>query len=212
MSDPTLNFETEFASGSAAGALERALAVLSNGGLVAFPTDTVYGLAADIHSAAAIEKIFTAKGRDSQKPIAVLLGSAAQLTLVAQNLPPAAQRLAEAFWPGALTLVVPRRTDLPANLSPALTIGVRMPDHPLALELLRRSGPLATTSANLSGRQDALSAQDVLDQLSGRIDLVLDGGRVAGGKPSTVVDCTGERLKMLRQGPFTLEQLEAALA
>ena len=122
MSDPSLIFETEFINGSAAGALERALAVLSSGGLVAFPTDTVYGLAADIHSAAAIEKIFTAKGRDSQKPIAVLLGSAAQLTLVAQNLPPAAQRLAEAFWPGALTLVVPRRTDLPANLSPTLTI------------------------------------------------------------------------------------------
>lgn len=211
MSDPALPVETELTDGSTPGALDRAIEILENGGIVAFPTDTVYGLAADIHSAAAIEKLFTAKGRDSQKAIAVLLGSAEQLALVVQDLTPAAKRLAEVFWPGALTLVVPRRQELPANLSPNQTIGVRMPDHLLALELLRRVGPLATTSANRSGMDNPLSAQDVLAQLGGRIDLILDGGRVAGGKPSTVVDCTGEHLKILRPGPFILEQLQAAV-
>lgn len=211
MTDTLLPAATELTDAFAPGAVDRAFGILKNGGLVAFPTDTVYGLAADIHSAAAIERLFTAKGRDTQKAIAVLVGSVEQLALVVRHLTPAAKRLADAFWPGALTLIVPRRLELPANLSPNQTIGVRMPDHPLALELLRRTGPLATTSANRSGMDNPLSAQDVLGQLDGRIDLILDGGRVPGGKPSTLADCTGAQLQVLRQGPITLEQLQAVL-
>ena len=127
---------------------------------------------------------------------------------VTQAIPAVARRLAERFWPGPLTLVVARHPALPAILSPLPTVGVRMPDHPTALALLRQSGPLATTSANLSGGPNPLTAQEVLAQLDGRVDLIIDGGRCPGGVPSTVVDCTAGELKILRQGPITLEELQ----
>lgn len=184
-----------------------AIQTLSTGGLVAFPTDTVYGLAADLNSEEAIERLFEAKGREASKAIAVLVGSVDQLDRLTPGLGDTARRLAERFWPGPLTLVVPRRADLPSNLSPYPTVGVRMPDHPLALALLRESGPLATTSANLSGQANPLTAQDVYDQLGGRIELILDGGTTPGGAPSTVVDCVGSELKILREGPISLEML-----
>jgi len=110
-----------------------------------------------------------------------------------------------------LTLVVPRHPNMPENISMLATIGVRMPDHPLAIELLKRAGPLAVTSANLSGAADSSSVEEVLAQLGGRIPLILNGGRTAGGQPSTVVDCTGPEPVILRQGPVTLEQIQAAL-
>ena len=109
-------------------------------------------------------------------------------------------------------MVVPRLPSLPSVLSPDETIGVRMPNHPVALALLRQSGPLAVTSANLSGRENAVTAQEALEQLRGRVHLVLDGGRVPGGIPSTVVDCTGAQPIVLRKGPVTLEAIQAALA
>ncbi len=190
---------------------KHALRILSQGGLVAFPTDTVYGLGALAWDAQAIEKLFVVKGRESAKAIAVLLGSPADLPRVAETMGAAASRLAECFWPGALTLVVPRRPDLPENLSPLPTIGVRMPDHPTALELLRLAGPLAVTSANLSGLNSTTTAQEVLAQLGGRIQVILDGGRTPGGQPSTVVDCTGAEPVILRQGPITPEQIFSVL-
>ena len=192
-------------------AIPRAWAVLQRGGLVAIPTDTVYGVAADAFSPAGIDRLYEAKGRDAAKAIPVLLGELEQLSRVAAALPPYAYRLARAFWPGALTLVVASHPSLPPNLSPAPTVGVRMPDHPLALALLRRAGPLATTSANLSGGPNPLTAQDVLAQLDGRIELVLDGGACPGGVPSTVVDATRNELSILRQGPITLAMLQQTL-
>jgi L-threonylcarbamoyladenylate synthase len=188
-------------------AIRTAVRVCRNGGLIAFPTDTVYGLAALIHDPAAIDRLYQAKERALNKAIAVLIGEMAQLEQVAHHLPEAGRRLVNRYWPGALTLVVPRHPDLPDNLSLNNTIGVRMPDHDFALELLRKTGPLATTSANISGSSSPRSAQDVLEQLDGRIELLLDGGETPGGIPSTVVDCTQETLVILREGAIRAEIL-----
>lgn len=204
--------ETQILSGTAPGSLELAVEVLNHGGLVAFPTDTVYGLGAAISDRKAIERLFEVKGRDTSKAIAVLVGEYRPLEQVAGELNDLAQRLAAKFWPGPLTLVVPANLGLPANLSPSPYIGVRMPDHPIALQLLRMAGPLAVTSANLSGRPDARTAQQVFDQLRGRIALVLDGGETPGGRPSTVVECYGSELVILRQGPLSMDQLRGALS
>lgn len=187
-----------------------ALDVLSNHGVVALPTDTVYGLAAIVFDPAGVDRLYAVKGRNHTKAIAVLLAEPAQLDLVARDLPEAARRLAAAFWPGPLTLVVPKRKEVPDIVSADESIGVRIPDHPVARSLIARSGPLAVTSANLSGAENAVTALEVLEQLKGRIDLILDGGRAPGGLPSTVVDCRSEPLKVLREGPISLERIRAA--
>jgi L-threonylcarbamoyladenylate synthase len=192
-------------------AVPRALEVLRDGGLVVFPTDTVYGVAGDAFSAASIERLFEAKGRDSAKAIAVLIGEVGQLDQVAGTVSPAARKLAERFWPGALTLVVGKHPALPENISPQPTIGVRLPDHTFARTLLRAAGPLATTSANLSGMPSATDAQTAGEQLGGRVELLLDGGTTPGGVPSTVVDCTGTEPVVLRPGPISEAQIKAAL-
>lgn len=189
-------------------ALRQAQDALRNGGLIVFPTDTVYGLAAGAFDATGIEKLYQAKERSASKAIAVLIGELGQLSLVTRELPAGARRLADAFWPGALTLVMPRHPALPVNISPTDTIGVRMPDHAFARELLRAAGPLAVTSANLSGGENPTSTDEVLAQLAGRVALVLDGSRTGGGVPSTVVDCTGEQPVILRQGAIPAEQIQ----
>jgi L-threonylcarbamoyladenylate synthase len=130
---------------------------------------------------------------------------------VAVNIPDAALRLAERFWPGPLTIIFPRYPDLPSELSPLPTIGVRMPDHPVALKLLRLSGPLAVTSANISGSSNTRTAGEVMAQLGGRVPIILDGGRTPGGLPSTVVDPCGEELAILRPGPLTRSDLLSVL-
>jgi L-threonylcarbamoyladenylate synthase len=192
-------------------ALEYAVNLLHQGQLVAFPTDTVYGLGALISDPQAIEQLYMVKGRDAAKAIAVLLGKAEALGQVTTEMGDLAQKLAQNFWPGPLTLVVARRPDLPEKLSAYPTVGVRMPDHPDALELLNRTGPLAVTSANLSGMPSASNVEQVLEQLGGRIPLILDGGQTPGGQPSTVVDCTGAEPTILRQGPITLQKLRSVL-
>lgn len=202
---------TEYFSAAHPAAIPHAADTLCNGGLVAFPTDTVYGLASLPFDARWVEQLYTAKGRSNEKAIAVLVGGLEQLKEVTSDMNEMAKSLAAHFWPGPLTLIVPRREDLPAVLSPYPTIGVRMPDHPVALALLRRTGPLAVTSANRSGEPSPTTASEVRKQLSGRIHLILDGGSTPGGVPSTVVDCTTPRPTILRQGPITLEALEAAL-
>ncbi len=191
--------------------ISRALAILAQGGLVAFPTDTVYGVGGLAFDPHAIQEIYQVKGRSIEKAIPILVGAPEQLPLVAPELNPLARRLAERFWPGPLTLVVPKHPGLPPELSIYPTVGVRMPDHPVALALLQRSGPLAVTSANLSGQASATTAEEVKQQLGGRIALVLDGGRTPGGLPSTVVDCSGLRPNLLRPGPISLEEILAAL-
>lgn len=191
--------------------IDQALSVLHNGGLVAFPTDTVYGLGCLAFDAAGIELIYQAKGRDSAKAIPILIGDLEQFSQIALELTPSAGKLAARFWPGALTLVVPKHPNLPENLSQTPTVGVRMPDMAYTLALLRRSGPLAVTSANLSGKDNPKTALDVLEQLDGRIDLVLDGGATPGGVPSTVVDCTARQARILRLGAITAAQIEGVI-
>lgn len=192
-------------------AIPAALKVLNQDGLIAFPTDTVYGLASRLNSSAAIEKLFLAKGRDFNKAIAVLIGDLEQIHLVSSYFPPSAMLLAKIFWPGALTMVVTRQPSLPVNLSPNDTIGVRIPNFLFTRQLLRAAGPLATTSANLSGMANPLSAQDVLSQLDGRINLILDGGSVPGGVPSTIVGCMTDEIQIFRQGAISEEEIRKTL-
>ncbi len=188
-----------------------ALQILRSGGLVAFPTDTVYGVGSLAFDDKAVRSIYIAKGRAAEKAIPILLGDAADLEKVALTLPDSARRLAERFWPGALTLVVRKRPELPEAVSATDTVGVRVPDHPVARELLRAAGPMAVTSANMSGQASPWTASEVLQQLAGRIPLIIDGGRTPGGTPSTVLDCTQEHPMVLRAGPITLEDVRAAL-
>ncbi len=201
---------TQVLSASAPNAIATAVDLLQRGGIVAMPTDTVYGIGALLTDAAAIERLYAVKGREHTKSIAVLLAGAEQLPQVAQGASPAALRLAARFWPGALTLVVPRLPSLPSALSQTDTVGVRVPNHPIVLQLLTASGPLAVTSANLSGQPDALTAQAVLAQLEGRIDLVLDGGATPGAVPSTVVDTIASPPRILRAGPISESEILAA--
>jgi L-threonylcarbamoyladenylate synthase len=192
-------------------ALNHAVDVLQHGGFVAFPTDTVYGLAALPFKSEYVEGLFSAKGRNNARAIAILIGDYTDLKLVVENFDETSDRLAHRFWPGPLTLVVSRHAGLPETLSPDGTIGVRMPDHPVALALLRKIGPLAVTSANISGQDNAITADEVNRQLNGRVHLILDGGRTSGGVPSTVVNCTSSPLSLLREGPISLDAIQAAL-
>lgn len=191
--------------------LTKAIGALEAGNLVAFPTDTVYGVGALVHDPESIGKLYVIKERDPVKAIPILVGSIPDLDQVSSNINQTARRLAKTFWPGPLTLVVPRHPALPEIISPYPTVGVRMPDHPTALNLLGLTGPLAVTSANLSGEPSSRTAEEVMAQLSGRLPLVLDGGRTPGGQPSTVVDCTRSDLTLLRPGPISMDQLNQVL-
>lgn len=200
--------KTERISADHPNAIQHAIDVLRNGGIIAFPTDTVYGLAAPIDNVESIDRIYVAKGRNTTKAIAVLLGDPDQLDQVAINLTASARKMAEHFWPGPLTLIVPRHPALPDVLAPLPTIGVRIPDHPVALDLLKTTGPLAVTSANISGEDNTMTAKQVLKQLKGRIHLIIDGGKTPGGIPSTVIDCTTPKPEVLRKGPIALKQIK----
>lgn len=191
--------------------IESALHLLNEGEIIAFPTDTVYGLGANAFHAPGIIKLFEAKGRDANKAIAVLIGNIDQLDLLTDHLTATARKLIEKLWPGGLTIVVHKLNDLPELLSAGNSIGIRMPDHPVALELCQRFGPIATTSANLSGGNNPHTAKDVHNQLSNRVPLILDGGECPGGVPSTVVDCTTDEVRILRQGAIKPEEIEKAL-
>ncbi len=203
--------ETTVLRADSAGALDRALGVLQAGGLVAFPTDTVYGLGALAYDGEAVRSIYIAKRRDLEKAIPILVADSAGLDLVADAVPPMARRLAEKFWPGPITLIVKKNPRLPEAVSTTSTVGVRVPDHPVARLLLKGAGPMAVTSANASGQESPSTAEDVLAQLNGRVPLILDGGRTPGGVPSTVVDCTQAEPVVLRAGPLSLEDIRRAL-
>ena len=187
--------------------LIEALDVIRNGGLVAFPTDTVYGLGTSAFNALAVQKIYAAKERPDEKTIPILLGDIADLEKVSSNVPRSARILALHFWPGPLTIVVPKEPGIPEAVSRSTTIGVRIPEHPVAERLLRAAGPMAVTSANLSGMQNPLTAREVLDQLHGRIDMIIDGGGSGLSIPSTVVNCMGAAPEILREGPISLQQI-----
>lgn len=192
--------------------IEEARRVLEGGGLVAFPTDTVYGLGASAYQGPAVERLYRSKRRPREKAIPVLIASLQALPRVAREIPDAARSLGMRFWPGALTMVLALHPDLPKEISATGTVGVRVPDHPVALALLSACGPLAVTSANLSGMPEARTAGEVQEAIGSEIDLILDGGRTPGGVPSTVVDLTQEPPRLLRRGPIPWEKLERVLA
>ena len=190
-----------------------AVEVLRSGGIVALPTDTVYGIAVAVTTPGGIERLFAAKRRPPDKGIMLLLDDAAQAS-EAGVITPAAAALAEACWPGGLTVIVPQRPDVPwpAELTGgASTIGLRVPDHDAPRALARGVGPLPTTSANVSGLPEAADAAAIVEQLGESVDLVLDGGRAHGGPASTVVDCTGELPAILRVGAIPADEVAAIL-
>ncbi len=203
--------KTEVLSSDHPVVLAHAVDILQNGGAVVFPTDTVYGLAALPFREEYVERLYTIKGRNSSRAIAILISDLHELEFVSLSPSKIALRLAERFWPGPLTLIVPRHPSVPDTLSTLPTIGVRVPNHPVALALLRMTGPLAVTSANLSGEKNTNSAQEALAQLDGRVHLIIDGGHTPGGIPSTVVDCTSQEAVILRPGPISLEDINKAL-
>jgi L-threonylcarbamoyladenylate synthase len=192
-------------------AIPSAKQILRNQGTIVFPTDTIYGIAAGAFDPTGINKLYEIKERSQEKALPVLIGDISQLESLILFFSDQVQRIANAFWPGALTLILPKGPLVPPELSPYPTIGVRMPDLDFTLSLLRETGPLATTSANLSDGPNPTSVADVLSQLQNQPDLILDGGPTPGATASTVLDLSGEEAKVLRQGPITLQDIQETL-
>lgn len=192
-------------------AVQQAVKIIQDGGVIAFPTDTVYGIGGDVFQEKAVQKLFQIKNRDLEKGIPVLCAAIEDLIQLTGALPDKIAEVTRSFWPGPLTLILPGSSALPDVLSPDDSIGIRIPAHPETLELLRRTGPLAATSANLSGSPSAVTARQVLDQLEGKLDLILDGGSSPGGQASTVLDLR-DTPRILRVGPIRLEQINQILA
>lgn len=195
-------------------AIAVAVRMLAKGGLVAFPTDTVYGVGAHAFQPKAVGRIYVAKIRPRAKAIPILLARAEDLSLVTEGITETAQLLAERFWPGGLTLVLPKKASVPDVVSAGgPTIAVRVPDHPVVQALITALGaPLAATSANLSGHPSPVTAQEVEAELRGRIELILDGGQCPGGASSTVLDLTTDPPTIVRVGAVAVEEIEASLA
>lgn len=191
--------------------LDLAIALLKNGQPVAFPTETVYGLGAPVFNPEAVARVFAIKGRPSDNPLIAHIAHRDQLLELAIDLPPEWERLADAFWPGPLTFVFKRSEKVPSIVSAGHpTIAVRMPSHPIARQLIEAVGPLVAPSANLSGRPSPTRASDVLEDLEGRVALIVDGGACAFGIESTVLSLVGEPT-LLRPGSIALEELEKIL-
>ena len=193
--------------------MSRASKIIKRGGLVAVPTETVYGLAANGLDAAAVARIYELKGRPAVKPLSLLVSGICGAELVCGEIPEPAQKLAAAFWPGPLTLVLKKNNAVPEIVTAGGdTVGVRCPDHPKTLELLRLAGvPLAAPSANTSGMESPKDADGVLNCFGGKIDCVIDGGRCALGVESTVVDLSGDEYKILRRGALPESEIRRAL-
>lgn len=195
-------------------AMQQAATLLRSGEIVAFPTDTVYGLGANVFDRNAIQKIYTAKGRPPEKPLSVLIHDRTQLQTFVAYIPEMARKLMDAFWPGPLTLVFPlKQNTVPTEVTRGFpTIGVRMPNHPTALQLLKQAEvPLAAPSANLSGNPSPITAEQVAANLDRRISAIISGGTCNIGKASTIVDISQEVPVLLRQGSITKAQLEQVL-
>lgn len=195
------------------GALRQASALLRAGEVVGMPTETVYGLAANALDGAAVAKIFLAKGRPQDNPLIVHIADKEQLSTLARMVPESARKLADAFWPGPLTIILPKAACIPDEVSAGLdTVGIRLPSHPVARALIREAGvPLAAPSANLSGRPSTTTSGHVMDDLGGKIPAIVEGGPCAVGVESTVVSLAGNVPRLLRPGGVSLEQLESVL-
>lgn len=193
--------------------IKEAAVIIKNGGLVAFPTETVYGLGANALDPEAVGKVYEAKGRPSDNPMIVHIARASDIGQLTPRLSPDIVTLIENFWPGPLTLVVKRKKGVPDRTTGGLdTVGVRMPDSQLALELIEWAGcPIAAPSANLSGKPSPTRAEDVIEDLSGKVDAILKGPDCRVGIESTVLDVSGETPTILRPGIITPENIEAAI-
>jgi len=196
-----------------AAELAKAVAILKNGGVVAFPTDTIYGLGAPADNPAAVRRIFEVKERPLGQALPLLAADTAQATSVASVVPEAAKLLMARFWPGALTIVLPRAPWVPDVVTAGgPTVAVRVPNHPLTLSLIKAAGvPLVGTSANLHGCPNPVAAEDVRAQLGSRVDFILDGGRTPGGIESTIVDMSISPPKILRQGAIVKEDISQVI-
>lgn len=193
--------------------LDHAAEVLKTGGLVAFPTETVYGLGANALDGKAVECIYKAKGRPSDNPMIVHIAEIEALQDLVNSIPAVAHRLMDAYWPGPLTLVMPKSGKVPSIITAGLdTVAIRMPSHPIALALIKKAGiPVAAPSANSSGRPSPTLAKHVMEDLNGKVDIVIDGGSTEVGLESTVLDITSEPPIILRPGGITQEQLQQLL-
>ncbi len=193
--------------------LAAATTAVRAGELIVLPTDTVYGIGADAFDSEAVARLLAAKGRGREMPPPVLIGSAATLDALALKPPEWARVLVEHFWPGPLTIVVRHQASLQWDLGETRgTVAVRMPDDRVALELLARTGPLAVSSANVTGQPAATSADAAADMLAEHVSVILDGGPSSGDQPSTIVDCTGAQPRVLRVGVIGVEELRTVLA
>ncbi len=192
------------------GQMARAVEVLRAGGVVAIPTDTLYGLAACAFDVDAIHRVFEIKGRDRGAALPLLLGEPEDMSLYASSVPAAARRLADRFWPGPLTIVLPRADRVPAAITGGRsTVALRVPDHPVPRQLARSLGaPITGTSANSSGAEPARSAAGVVCQLGDKLDMVFDGGTLPESPPSTIVDLSISPPKVLRSGAISRDELE----
>jgi L-threonylcarbamoyladenylate synthase len=191
--------------------IEKGVKILQNGGVIAFPTDTVYGLGADAFNSTAVERIYEIKNRPKHQQLPLLIADIERLTALAEPIPEIAWFLARRFWPGGLTLVLSKTDSVPAYLASGPTIAVRVPNHPVCQALIQHLGnPLIGTSANTSGQPAALTAEEVGQQLGGKIDLIINGGKCPGGKESTVVDVTPESPVILRQGIIPSHEIDKA--
>lgn len=204
------NLNTIIGDGNDPTMLSKASEIIKAGGLVAFPTETVYGLGANGLNPAAAAKIYAAKGRPSDNPLIVHISKVAHMYELAKEVPEKAVMLAESFWPGPLTIVLPKKDIVPDGTTGGLdTVAIRMPSHPVALSLINESGCyIAAPSANTSGRPSPTLASHVADDMTGRIDMILDGGAVGIGIESTIVDLTGDVPTILRPGFITKAMLE----
>jgi L-threonylcarbamoyladenylate synthase len=189
--------------------IEKGISILKQGGLVAFPTDTVYGLGVWANNQPAVERVYRVKERPQNKALPLLLANISQIGEVAEPVPPIAWLLAHNFLPGALTIVLHKSDMVPDIITAGgITVAVRIPAHPIPIALAQGLGaPIVGTSANLSGKQSALKADEVYSQFGNKIDLVIDGGRCPGGRESTVIDVAGEEPVILREGAISREEL-----
>lgn len=190
--------------------IEKGIAILKQGGLVAFPTDTVYGLGACAYIPKAVERVYQVKGRLKDMALPLLVANNTQISEVAENIPLVAWLLIRRFLPGALTLVLPKSKSVPDVVTAGgKTVGVRIPAHPVPIALIEGlAAPIVGTSANLTGQPSPLTADEVYAQLGDKVDLIIDGGRCPGGRESTVVDVTGETPVVLREGAISIEELK----
>lgn len=193
--------------------VRRAANMLRSGEVVAFPTDTVYGIAADPRIEDAVKRLYAIKGRSPEKAIALLVSDASQLQAIAKGAPGYVSDLVGEFWPGGLTVVVQARSDAGIETGqPFSTVGLRMPDHMIPLSIISEMGrPLATTSANLSGSPSAKTAEEVAAQIGDRVGLIIDGGPCPGGRDSTVIDVTTDPPTIRRLGAVSVEALERTI-